>query len=101
MGDSNQALEKWRDMISAATNQNIKTVLDMPQFTPEEKVGTLILMATHIIAHASFASAKVTPHLENAPPEAQIADFLKLMGEVMTQPGKISGGLSVVKGGKP
>jgi RimJ/RimL family protein N-acetyltransferase len=93
-------LHRIKSAVLQANTLNTQAVLDHPSVTAEHKAGILVVLATSAISHAAFALARLDPHLSKAPPEAQIADFLDMISDVMTTPGSISGGLSVVKGGK-
>jgi len=90
-------LDRYRDQVEAIFHANVKAVLRDSQWTDQEKAGTLVIIATAAISHAAFLTASVTPHLKNAPPEAQIADLIDLLRETMTSGKPISGGLRVVK----
>ena len=100
MNKKTDQTEKLRAAALQANNLNTQAVLDHPSVTAEHKAGILAVLAMSAARHAAFAIARFDPHLSNAPPEAQIADFLNRISEMMTTPGSISGGLSVVKGGK-
>ena len=91
-------LEKYRDLISDVTSNNINTVLSSPHWTPEEKAGTLVLMATSILSHAAFAVGKIDERLKNAPPEAQIDDMLTLLRDILVTNRPISADLKNGKG---
>jgi len=89
-------LDQYRDKVSEIFSANTKAVLSDPNFTADEKAGTLLLIATQVISHAAFQYGLVTPHLKNAPPEAQIADMMDMLRDVMTSRPIIKGGLRVV-----
>lgn len=89
-------LDRYRDKVSEIFSANTKAVFSDPNFTAEEKAGTLLLIATQVISHAGFQYGLVTPHLKNAPPEAQIADMMDTLRDVITSQPIIKGGLRVV-----
>lgn len=89
-------LDKYRDVVLEIFQANTRAVLSSEKHTPEEIAGTLVLIATHTLSVAAFQYGMVTPHLKNAPPEAQIADMMDTLREVMTRKPISKGGLSVV-----
>lgn len=91
-------LEKYRDLISDVTSSNINTVLSSPHWTPEEKAGTLVLMAASILSHAAFAVGKIDERLKNAPPEAQLDDMLTLLRGILVTDRPVSTSMQNGKG---
>jgi hypothetical protein len=89
-------LDRYRDQVTAIFNANVQAVLRDPEWTENEKAGTLILIATDAISVAAFHVGSVDPRLKNAPPEAQMADFLDLIGDTLISAPILPRGLRVV-----
>jgi len=95
-------LNEYRKHVQAIFDANTAAVLADGKWDDKEKAGTLVIITTSVLSHAAFLMATFTPHLKNAPPEAQIDDMLNLLRDVLVARKPISKqGLSVVEGGKP
>ena len=86
-------LDAYRELIGNVTSNIIDAILSASRWTPEEKAGTLALMAASILSHAAFAVGRVDERLKNAPPEAQIDDMLTLLREILVTNKPVSGAM--------
>lgn len=85
MAKESKALAAYRDITSKIFHANMAAITKDQKWTFEERAGTATVVAVTCMSHAAFAVAAVTPHLKNAPMEAQIDDFLGLIREMMVE----------------